>query len=156
VLESPLGEPCNVVPLPFAAAALQEAGLLSDGQWPAPATFYRLAGQRLFAALFPSSDLPDHNVRGALDAALAHAAGGIACQLRFDSDAFELASLPWELLCDPASQHLVAQPMSVDGNTFFTTITGLGVGELCINIRARDTLGNETLSDKVTLMIALC
>lgn len=134
VLESPLGEPCDVVPLPFAAAALQglaramedqlcsspadlgpeeraalqEAGLLSDGQWLAPATFYRLAGQRLFAALFPSSDLPDHNVRGALDAALAHAEGGIACQLRFDSDAVDLASLPWEILCDPAGQHLVA------------------------------------------------
>jgi hypothetical protein len=51
---------------------------------------------------------------------------------------------------------LASQPMRVDGNTFFTTITGLGVGELRINIRAWDAVGNETLSDKVTLVIALC
>jgi hypothetical protein len=51
---------------------------------------------------------------------------------------------------------LASQPMSVDGSTFYTTITGIGVGELRLNIRAWDTLGNEAYSDKVTLVITLC
>jgi len=90
--------------------ALRALGLIQDGRLLGAEDRNRLIGQRLFAALFPAAEDPDHNVRGALEAALnqARAAGeALPLQLRFDRDAVNLAQLPWELLCDQ-DEHLVA------------------------------------------------
>ena len=87
-------------------------GILRDGALLEPEARNRLIGQRLYTALFPSSDNANTDVRGALKSAMDQAiisnSGQVSLQLRFDSDAVELASLPWELICDPNGQHLAA------------------------------------------------
>jgi len=90
--------------------ALRALGVIQEGRLLGAAARNRLIGQRLFAALFPAAEHPDHNVRGALEAALnqaRQAAQAVPLQLRFDRDAVNLAQLPWELLCDQ-DDHLVA------------------------------------------------
>jgi hypothetical protein len=91
-------------------AALRALGVVQDDRLLGPEARNRLIGQRLFDALFPADEDSDHNVRGALEAALnqARAAGQVLpLQLRFDRDAVNLAQLPWELLCGQ-DDHLVA------------------------------------------------
>ena len=46
-------------------------------------------------------------LQSAVDQAITHDEQ-VSLQLRFDSDAVELAALPWELICDPNGQHLAA------------------------------------------------
>jgi hypothetical protein len=90
--------------------ALRALGLIQEGRLLGAAARNRLVGQRLFATLFPAAEHPDHNVRGALEAALNQARQAdqaLPLQLRFDRDAVNLAQLPWELLCDQ-DDHLVA------------------------------------------------
>jgi hypothetical protein len=132
VIESPAGEPHHAFDPPFDAptargvsrilesgdasqlagderAGLQALGMLRDGALLEPGARNRLIGQRLYTALFPSSDHPDTNVRGALQSAVDQAirhGEQVSLQLRFDSDAVDLAALPWELICDPHERHL--------------------------------------------------
>ncbi len=134
VLDSPAGEPHHALDPPFDAptaggvakilekadpsrlaederSGLRALGILRDGALLEPEARNRLIGQRLYSALFPSSDQPNANVRGALQSAVDQAirnSGQVSLQLRFDSDAVDLAALPWELICDPNGQHLAA------------------------------------------------
>jgi hypothetical protein len=137
VVESPIGEPRQTVAAPFDAAtvsgllkvlesgelrrsrlaeeergALEQLGLIQDGRLLGAEARNRRIGQGLYDALFPMSEDRDHNVRAALDAALNLARetrNAVPFQLRFDSDAVDLASLPWELICDGEGRHLVAE-----------------------------------------------
>ena len=91
-------------------AALCALGVIQNGRLLGAEARNRLIGQRLFEALFPASDHPDHDVWGALEVALAQAqqvGESVPLQLRFDRDAVDLARLPWELICTQ-DDHLVA------------------------------------------------
>ncbi|MCB0002333.1 MAG: CHAT domain-containing protein [Anaerolineae bacterium] len=126
VEESACGEPRQVVEMPLRGPAIQtllkvlEAGdlrycSLSDAETETLRTvgilerdrlstidvLHRRAGGLLFDAVFPGSSEPDHDVRAAFMATLAQAElhrEPMCLQLRFDRDAVDLASLPWELL----------------------------------------------------------
>jgi hypothetical protein len=92
-------------------AALRALGVIQAGRLLGAEARNEIIGQRLFEALFPISGDPDHNVRGALEAALTQAQLGgeaVPFQLRFDRDAVDLARLPWELICTQ-DEHLVAE-----------------------------------------------
>ncbi|MCB0201832.1 MAG: CHAT domain-containing protein, partial [Anaerolineae bacterium] len=83
------------------AATLQRVGILDEARVPAADVLRRRVGRLLFNALFPTSDQADHDVRAAFVATLAQAGQQrepVTLQLRFDRDAVDLASLPWELL----------------------------------------------------------
>lgn len=136
VLESPVGEPSQVLASPFDPDAvtdllrlleqsvvsvhqasgfkgldLEALGLTSNDKLLDIQARNRLIGQRLFDILFPASPARDHNVRAALEAALDRArlnGTALPIQLRFDNDAVDLAGLPWELVCDSSGQHLFA------------------------------------------------
>ncbi len=85
------------------AEALQTLGLLHDGRLPDEETLLRITGEHLFDALFPASPVQDEDVRGALEIALNQSRQNdqsLPFQLRLDSYAVDIASLPWELIRD--------------------------------------------------------
>lgn len=135
VVESPAGEPHQAMVLPFDPVttrallrvlektdldkcqldekeldALRSLGLIRDGHLLGPKACNQTIGRRLFETLFPASEDRNQDVRGALEKTLILQPGGaVPFQLRFDSDAVDLARLPWELICDPTTgQHPVA------------------------------------------------
>ena len=47
-------------------------------------------------------------------------------------------------------------PMERSGDTFSASITGLGLGEVTIYVRAWDNAGNSSETDKRRIVITLC
>ena len=112
VVDAPAGEASVVFDLPFAADEVIQLDGLARGvrrnfgadEESSPAASLTDLGSRLFEAIFRDK------VGTSLAASLSIAAqegAGLRLRLRFEEDAADLATLPWETLYDPSQAHFV-------------------------------------------------
>ena len=134
---------------------LLAVGILEHERLASIDVLHRRVGGLLFDALFPASSEPDHDVRAAFMATLAQAElqrAPLALQLRFDRDAVDLASLPWELLNCNGEQLVSSGRVQLTRYVTFAQATApypvtSRLEVLTITARPRDALTLDTAAE---------